>query len=91
MGASELEEAIKETEENIVKLTHTLQVLSAELSKKRKKGIPIFVKKTEDLLKKLGLEKAKIDVELSETADFNLFGKEDIQLLFQDLNYLHYI
>lgn len=83
MGASELEEAIKETEENIVKLTHTLQVLSAELSKKRKKGIPIFVKKTEDLLKKLGLEKAKIDVELSETADFNLFGKEDIQLLFQ--------
>lgn len=54
-----------------------------KLSKNRKKSIPVFIKKAEGLLKKLGLEKAKVDIELQDTPDFNAFGNENIQLLFQ--------
>lgn len=83
MGASDLEQDIKDTEEKISKTNLVLDKLASELSANRKKGIPVFVKKAETLLKKLGLEKAKIDVELTSSSDFTLFGKENIQLLFQ--------
>lgn len=82
-GASELEAQITETEENISIKEKTLQTLAEKLSKNRKKNIPVFVKKAEGLLKKLGLEKAKVDLELQDTQEFNPFGKENIQLLFQ--------
>ncbi|MET3037888.1 AAA family ATPase [Chryseobacterium sp. NRRL B-14859] len=82
-GASELEAQIAETQENIAKKEKTLQELADKLSKNRKKNIPVFVKKAESLLKKLGLEKAKVDIELQDIPEFNAFGKENIQLLFQ--------
>jgi DNA repair protein RecN (Recombination protein N) len=82
-GASELEEKIAEIEEKISKKENTLQSLAEKLSKNRKKSIPVFIKKAEELLKKLGLEKAKVDIELQDSGDFNPFGKENIQLLFQ--------
>lgn len=82
-GASELETHIADLEENIAKKGKTLQSLSEKLSKNRKKSIPVFIKKAESLLKKLGLEKAKVDIELQAAQDFNAFGKENIQLLFQ--------
>ncbi|ANF50863.1 DNA repair protein RecN [Chryseobacterium glaciei] len=82
-GASELESNIIEIEENISKKEKSLQSLSEKLSKNRKKSIPVFIKKAESLLKKLGLEKAKVDIELQDTSEFNQFGKENIQLLFQ--------
>ncbi|WP_415324474.1 DNA repair protein RecN [Chryseobacterium sp. MMS23-Vi53] len=82
-GASELEANIAEVEENIIKKEKTLQSLAEKLSKNRKKSIPVFIKKAEELLKKLGLEKAKVDIELTDSSDFNQFGKENIQLLFQ--------
>ncbi|SIT16446.1 DNA repair protein RecN (Recombination protein N) [Chryseobacterium ureilyticum] len=82
-GASELESQIEETEENISKKEKTLQVLAEKLSKNRKKNIPVFIKKAEGLLKKLGLEKAKVDIDLQDAVEFNQFGKENIQLLFQ--------
>ncbi|MDQ0592055.1 DNA repair protein RecN (Recombination protein N) [Chryseobacterium ginsenosidimutans] len=82
-GASELEEKIVEIERNISKKEKILQSLAEKLSKNRKKSIPVFIKKAEELLKKLGLEKAKVDIELQDSADFNQFGKENIQLLFQ--------
>ncbi|WP_353148124.1 AAA family ATPase [Chryseobacterium sp.] len=82
-GASELEAQIAETQENIAKKEKTLQELADKLSKNRKKNIPVFVKKAESLLKKLGLEKAKVDIELQDIPEFNTFGKENIQLLFQ--------
>lgn len=81
--ASELESNIAEIAENIFQKEKTLQLLSEKLSKNREKSIPVFVKKTEGLLKKLGLEKAKVDIELQASQEFNLFGKENIQLLFQ--------
>ncbi|PJJ64713.1 DNA repair protein RecN [Chryseobacterium geocarposphaerae] len=82
-GASELEANIAAIEENIIKKEKTLQNLAEKLSKNRKKSIPVFIKKAEDLLKKLGLEKAKVDIQLQDSPDFNQFGKENIQLLFQ--------
>ncbi|WP_343639251.1 AAA family ATPase [Chryseobacterium sp.] len=82
-GASELEEQIEETEENISQKEKTLQSLAAKLSKNRHKNVPVFIKKAEGLLKKLGLEKAKVDIELYDADEFNPFGKENIQLLFQ--------
>ncbi|OCA68494.1 DNA repair protein RecN [Chryseobacterium artocarpi] len=82
-GASELESQIEETEENISKKGKILQVLAEKLSKNRKKNIPVFIKKAEGLLKKLGLEKAKVNIDLQNAVEFNPFGKENIQLLFQ--------
>lgn len=82
-GASELEETIAEIEENISAKEKILQSLAEKLSKNRKKSIPIFIKKAENLLKQLGLEKAKVDIELQDSSEFNPFGKENIQLLFQ--------
>lgn len=82
-GASELEAHIADIEENIAKKEKTLKSLSEKLSKNRKKSVPVFIKKAESLLKKLGLEKARVDIELQAARDFNAFGKENIQLLFQ--------
>ncbi|SDJ71432.1 DNA repair protein RecN [Chryseobacterium jejuense] len=82
-GASELEAQILETEENIAHKEKSLQILTEKLSKNRKKNIPVFIKKAEGLLKKLGLEKAKVDIELQDAEEFNQFGRENIQLLFQ--------
>ncbi|MBO9693199.1 AAA family ATPase [Chryseobacterium sp.] len=82
-GASELESQIEETEKNISQKEKTLQGLAAKLSKNRHKNVPVFIKKAESLLKKLGLEKAKVDIELQDADEFNQFGKENIQLLFQ--------
>ena len=82
-GTAEIEGYIAEIESNIAKKEKSLQSLAEKLSKNRKKSVPVFIKKAEDLLKKLGLEKAKVDIELTDFAEFNQFGKENIQLLFQ--------
>nr|WP_315027429.1 AAA family ATPase [uncultured Chryseobacterium sp.] len=82
-GATELETQISETEENISAKEKTLQLFADKLSKNRKKSIPVFIKKAEGLLQKLGLEKAKVDIEIQDAAEFNALGKENIQLLFQ--------
>ncbi|MCE4066560.1 AAA family ATPase [Chryseobacterium gleum] len=82
-GVSDLELQIEETEENISQKEKTLLSLASKLSKNRHKNISVFIKKAENLLKKLGLEKAKVDIELQDADEFNQFGKENIQLLFQ--------
>ena len=82
-GFAELENYIADIEEKIADATIRLEEISSDLSKNRKKSVPVFIKKVEVLLKQLGLEKAKIEVELSDSQNFNQFGKENIQLLFQ--------
>jgi len=82
-GTAEIEAYIKEILENISSKEKSLESLSQKLSKNRKKSIPVFIKKAEDLLKKLGLEKAKVDIEIKDSTEYNPFGKENIQLLFQ--------
>lgn len=82
-GFAELDEFILETSQKINDIEVKLEKLAKKLSDNRKKSIPIFEKRMEDLLKQLGLEKAKIGVDLTESAHFNKFGKENIAILFQ--------
>ena len=82
-GFAELEFIINQTEQKIALATEGLEKASTELSQNRKKSIPGFIKKTEKLLNQLGLEKAKIEVQLTDLENFTSFGKENIQLLFQ--------
>ncbi|NMR34995.1 DNA repair protein RecN [Chryseobacterium aquaticum] len=82
-GTVDIEFSIAEIENNIAQKEKSLQTLAEKLSKNRKKNVPVFIKKAENLLKKLGLEKAKVDIELTNVPEFNHFGKENIQLLFQ--------
>lgn len=82
-GFAHLEEKISALEEEISGKKIQLQKLAAELSANRKKSIPDFIKKIEKLLHQLGLEKAKIEVQLTDLENFTPRGKESIQLLFQ--------
>lgn len=82
-GFAELENYIAESEKELAATYENLENLAAKLSENRKKSAPVFTKKMEELLKQLGLEKAKFEVQLDESKDFNLFGKENISILFQ--------
>ena len=82
-GFAQLEFLIDQTEKKIEIAAKGLEKTSTDLSQNRKKAIPNFIKKTEKLLNQLGLEKAKIEVQLTDTENFTSFGKENIQLLFQ--------
>lgn len=80
---TELESLILQTEKKIAEAAERLGKSAHELSQNRKKSIPGFIQKTEKLLNQLGLEKAKIEVQLKDLENFTSFGKESIQLLFQ--------
>jgi DNA repair protein RecN (Recombination protein N) len=80
---SDLENFIAETNKKILETEKILEKKALDLSKNRKKNIPNFENKIHVLLQQMGLEKAKIAVELSESKDFNMFGKENISILFQ--------
>ena len=82
-NSEDLEKNIIDIENQLSQLTEKLSCLASDISKNRKSAIPIFTEKIEKILKKLGLEKAKIEVELTNNENFNKFGKEHIQLLFQ--------
>lgn len=79
----DLETKISSLEKEIISLENSLEKQTKVLTKNREKAIPVFKNKIENLLQQLGLEKAKVEVELISTKDFVLFGKEKIQLLFQ--------
>ena len=82
-NSENLEKDIEETKNQLNIIQQDLDNLAKILFENRQKTIPIFKEKTEELLARLGLEKAKIEVEFTENQDFNKFGKEHIQLLFQ--------
>lgn len=82
-NSQDLEKNIIDIENQLSQLTKKLNALTSDISQNRKSAIPIFTEKIEKILKKLGLEKAKIEVELTDNENFNKFGKEHIQLLFQ--------
>lgn len=79
----DIEHKIAQLEKEIAEASQSLVKKADILSKNRKKAAPIFVEKVESLLHQLGLEKAKVEVELSSTKEFGKFGTEKIQLLFQ--------
>ena len=79
----DIEHKISQLEKEIAEASQSLLKKAEILSKNRKKTAPVFVEKVESLLHQLGLEKAKVEVELSSTKEFGKFGTEKIQLLFQ--------
>ena len=79
----DIENKIAQLEKEIAEASQSLLKKAEILSKNRKKTSPVFVEKVESLLHQLGLEKAKVEVELSSTREFGKFGTEKIQLLFQ--------
>ncbi|MFW2135189.1 DNA repair protein RecN [Chryseobacterium sp. TY4] len=82
-GFSHLEEDIANIEGQIIQLEKDLEKEANELSKLRDKGTTTLIQKIESLLKQLGLEKAKIALERSISEQYNAFGKEHIQIMFQ--------
>ncbi|MBV2164905.1 MAG: DNA repair protein RecN [Kaistella sp.] len=82
-GFADLENLITELEKKKIDSEIRLAKMAADLSANRKKHIPDFTNKIESLLQKLGLEKAKIEAELKDSSNYNSFGKESIQILFQ--------
>ena len=79
----DIEHKIAQLEKEITEASQSLLKKAEILSKNRKKTTPVFVEKVESLLHQLGLEKAKVEVEVSSTKEFGKFGTEKIQLLFQ--------
>lgn len=79
----DIEHKITQLEKEIAEASQSLLKKAEILSKNRKKTSPVFVEKVESLLHQLGLEKAKVEVELTSTREFGKFGTEKIQLLFQ--------
>lgn len=82
-GFTDLENLLTELEKKKNDAEIRLAKMAADLSANRKKHIPDFKIKIESLLKQLGLEKAKIEAELKDSLNYNSFGKESIQILFQ--------
>lgn len=79
----ELEARIADLEKSLSEKQKSLQKQAELLSENRKQAIPVFKAKIEQLLHRLGLEKAALEVELTPQEDFTPFGREKIQLLFQ--------
>lgn len=78
-----LSEAILQKEKSLLICEKQLLDLSHQLAENRDKAAPVFKKSMESLLQKLGLEKAKIEVDLQPSTAYNLFGKQNISILFQ--------
>ncbi|MDY3362474.1 DNA repair protein RecN [Riemerella anatipestifer] len=78
-----LEQRIDDITKKLEQSLAHLETLSKELSSTRVNASLVFKDKIEQLLKQLGLEKAKIEVSFSEVETFNSFGKESINILFQ--------
>lgn len=80
---SDIENEIAKVTLEIEKSNELLEKTATKLSKNRHKTSPQFSDKMQVLLKKLGLEKAKIEVQLTANTEFSIFGKESIAILFQ--------
>ncbi len=80
---ADLEQRIAEENAKIAQAEKKLEQQAVLLAKNRASAAPIFVKKIEKLLQQLGLEKAKIEVQLSDVPQFTSFGKQTIELMFQ--------
>ena len=82
-GFAQLEEQILLTQTEIEQTEKSLNELGAKISKQRSKSAAKFKSEMESLLKKLGLEKARIEVDLQPDDHFNALGKDQVELLFQ--------
>ncbi|MDO4763115.1 MAG: DNA repair protein RecN [Flavobacteriaceae bacterium] len=82
-GSEDLEKNIEKARRDLENSEQKLTQKAEILSENRKKMAVVFAEKAEELFGKLGLERAKIQVDLLPTTELNKFGKEQIQLMFQ--------
>lgn len=80
---SDIEERITQLKQEITNKETQLRTLAEKLSKNRNLSAPEFSEKIETLLRRLGLEKAKIEVQLTPNEDFSAFGLDGIAIMFQ--------
>lgn len=82
-GIEELDDFILQTRQELEKSVSDLNILAEKLSLSRNKAKDGVKKQLELLFKRLGLEKAVIEIGLSKVDTFNKFGKDAIEILFQ--------
>lgn len=79
----DIENLIDEKEKLISKAEIQLQNLSKNLTESRLKRSSDLENKAKEIFHKLGLEKAILKVDITDSPQFNTFGKNAIQILFQ--------
>ena len=79
----DIENLIAEKEKLISKAEIQLQNLSKNLTESRLKHSSDLENKAKEIFHKLGLEKAILKVDITDSPQFNTFGKNAIQILFQ--------
>lgn len=78
-----IENQIEKKEKNLKLIEKELQSLSKKLSENRTKFSGELENQAKQIFSKLGLEKAILKIDLSESSTYNLHGKNNIQILFQ--------
>ena len=78
-----IENQIEEKEKDLKLIEKELQTFSQKLSENRKKFSGNLEKKAKEIFSKLGLEKAILKIDLTDSQSYNLHGKNNIQILFQ--------
>ena len=78
-----IDEKIEEFEIKFNDLKNKLSKISKSITKKRMDAIPKFTNDIELILKDLGMENAKFKIELNPSNNFNSFGMDDINFMFQ--------
>ena len=78
-----IDEKIEEFEIKFNDLKDKLSKISKSITKKRMDAIPKFTNDIELILKDLGMENAKFKIELNPSNNFNSFGMDDINFMFQ--------
>ena len=78
-----IDEKIEEFEMKFKDLKNELSKISKSITKKRMDAIPKFTNDIELILKDLGMENAKFKIELNPSNNFNSFGMDDINFMFQ--------
>ena len=79
----DIENLIQEKEKLISKAEIQLQNLSKKLTESRLKHSLDLENKAKEIFRKLGLEKAILKIDITDSSQFNMFGKNAIQMLFQ--------
>ncbi|GGW64964.1 DNA repair protein RecN [Winogradskyella epiphytica] len=77
-----LDASIIKKEEEIIKAKDKLNQTAQKIHKNRKKVIPIFVSKLENILSELGMPNARFKVDLEPIEHFVKNGKDNLQFLF---------
>ena len=78
-----IDEKIEEFEKKFDDLKDKLSKISKSITKKRMDAIPKFTTEIELILKDLGMENAKFKIELNPSNNFNSFGMDNINFMFQ--------